>query len=656
MISSVLKIASMWLHCALFILLSSTKLFASPQEVNFTTVPNVLVAGETHDITLKAAGDMDAGDYVDWRLGGAKLFEGAWTPPQLDEPLEPGYVEVLSNQTEVSIPNTTGADLRVRVKTLVNRDDKNPLRIRIRGERIGETAHLRSLEARHVRPGGAGVLSSDSLAAVAAAADKLHIIVPTLLEVGSDVRIRVASMDEFSNAAPILLQDVPFEILNLETGAAFGFDVFDLDSNGKADFQYPGLSPGAYQMQTQASASLQGTSNPFLVLDTNFPFTPVYWGDPQVHGEFSQDALTITWTELAKYVRDTVYLDWFAATDHDFHLNDAPNSLDLAKAAILAEQNNDMVPFIGFEWTSEGPANNLTKEAHMHSWGHREILFKDPNEAVLLSSTDPQYEDLVPFLQSMDTLAPSGFIAIPHFLGAAAYRQFYEGGPWWEALPGITQQELERLTSVVEIYNDLGSGETNLFGDNWRISKLDHEMEIVNRGLSTRRFRDACAAGRAFGVVGASDGHFGRIGTREAGRFQPMGLTAVFAAERTRDAIFGGLQSKRCYATSSVRIAIVAALDGMRIGTSLQASGTMELQFLVAGTAPIDRVVLVIDGVDGPSWSPVGGTEQALSIETDLTAADGVYYLRVEQKPDALAPDGERAWTSPWLVGSPSPQ
>lgn len=621
--------------------------------VEMRVAPSALVVNTSGDWLLEMEGDFAQGDYVDWIFGGARI-ESGWTAPQVTETNAPGFVASLSPYLSVQIlpvQATSGPDRGLRVSFITDLPPGTVARISMRLATVGQVAHARSLEANYFRPSAGSLpLQREFFASEPGPATALHMAGPTVLVSGEAVEVSAAAVDEFLNPADAAEQDLPIDLVNLSTGTITpGFEL-DLDA-GRGMVEVGPVPAGAYQLRTAEGAALPGVSAPFLVsLPAGNP-PNILWGDLHVHGEFSNDALTMGWGELTRYARDVAHLDFVAATDHDGGLDEDPSNFSVMSSTVLAEETPEFIPFPGFEWTSSGPNYSNRPQDHVHSWGHRQVLFRDPLEAVLIPSGHPMSsQDFPDFVTEMELAAPSGWLAIPHHLGAPFYRQWVNGGPWWGPILDVPEELLLEHCSVAEVYSALGSQESRASEDPWRPTKSAQEELILAQGQPTRRFRDACADEKAFGVVGTSDGHHGYPGLG-IDRKHRRGLTAVYS-QPGRDAIFDGLVAHRTYATSGPRIALIASLGGRLPGATLNHNGSGTLLSLkVAAPAPLERVLLVRNGVDVMEWDTDDfGESQAIELNELLSIVPGVYYVRIEQAPDSVEQDGERAWTSPWKI------
>ena len=254
-------------------------------------------------------------------------------------------------------------------------------------------------------------------------------------------------------------------------------------------------------------------------------------------------------------------------------------------------QPGKFTTFPGYEWTSTPNNCNL----------HRNILFKDSKQVpeVPFSSLDSKHpEDL---WQWMDGQRQAGheLLAISHNANLSDGLMFptevdSRGRPldaaWSEA-----RMRNERLTEVKQIK---GQSETHpllsphdefanfevldylLFVEQKRPIKLhgSYIREALENGLAIKDSR-GCNPYKV-GFVGGSDSHdtgspyrqtnfFGAHGSIDGGlkermsgvnmvgldilQENPAGLTAVWAAENTREAIFAALQCRETYATSGPR-------------------------------------------------------------------------------------------------------
>lgn len=617
--------------------------------------PDLPEAGQTVTLELEARGNFLAGDAIDWVFAGTRYASG-WSLPQTFDYKLSGYVEVLdATLAKAEIVRTRDrTDTTVRLTLL--RKSSSPVLARVHRIKACQVVHQRALEGYVLKNDFRSKPAVSQYFSVSAGPPhSLHLIGPSLrtADSGAALDFEAASLDAFANLAALDQEAIELELIDLKNNERLQSYELALEQGSGQVRISSQLPPGAYALRTTADAPIRGESNPLLLTDGLQPVPEIQWGDLQIHAEYSRDAITISWGEIARHSRDVAFLDFILATDHDFHYDRLPQAFEQMRVDLLAEKREDFQVFPGYEWTSEGPENQFRPVLHMHSWGHRQVIFKNPLEAVMLSNEDKRYRDLPQFVAALRKAVGDDFFLITHHLGAGFLRQFRKGGPWWGEIKGLTQEDLERFNGVVEIYSDLGASESVHTEDSWRSYKAVQEAKLMEMGFPSRRFKDACADGRAFGVIASSDGHSGYPGLGKD-RIFARGLTAVYAPNN-RAEIFDAIRSHQTYGTSSARISIYATLAGEVIGKQFSLpKEELQLQVEVACPAPLARVVLVKNGIDDLVWSPQNPTsDRYLTIKESLPRETGVYYLRVEQQGTEQAPDGDRAWTSPWLVREP---
>ena len=125
------------------------------------------------------------------------------------------------------------------------------------------------------------------------------------------------------------------------------------------------------------------------------------------------------------------------------------------------------------------------------------------------------------------------------------------------------------------------------------------------------------------------------------------GITAVYAEELTREAIFDAIYQRRCYATTGQRIILDFKADGHVMGAEYQSKDDPHFFVKVIGTAPLQSVTLVRNNQD--YYQAEGnGHKMELTFQCgkeEPPRETDCYYVRVIQQ------DGEMAWSSPiWIT------
>ena len=276
-----------------------------------------------------------------------------------------------------------------------------------------------------------------------------------------------------------------------------------------------------------------------------------------------------------------------------------------------AEEHNDpgvFTTFIAFEWTSLVSGNNL----------HRNVIFRDgPERAGQVEpySTTPPYgspnpRDLWAWMQRYEDKTGGNVIAIPHNgnlsngMMFALQDDFSDGAPY-DAAYAEQRQKWERLYEATQYKGD-GESHSLLspedeFADfeTWDWGNLDMskakmpEMlpgEYVRSGLQRGLLLEASLGANPFkfGLVGATDTHtglstpdednfFGKFASYEPNperathtskanpelgisykswQYSAAGVTAVWATENTRGAIFDAMERRETYATTGPRMRV----------------------------------------------------------------------------------------------------
>ena len=258
---------------------------------------------------------------------------------------------------------------------------------------------------------------------------------------------------------------------------------------------------------------------------------------------------------------------------------------------------------IGFEWTSTPDGDNL----------HRVVVFRDDAEKAgqvlpysLFDSMDP--EDLWAYMAGYEDKTGGQIFAVPHngnlsnglmfsdkdFSGRKIDREYAEARIRWEPIMEISQikgdGEAHPLLSTEDEFADF---------ETWDVSNIDGSAAKEDWMLRYEYGRSALKVGLQigdrvgvnpykFGITAASDAHTALATTREENYFgkyaqtepSPLrhgrevipaddpafrvmtsqevasGLTAVWARENTREALFDAMRRKEVYATTGTRIRV----------------------------------------------------------------------------------------------------
>ncbi len=281
---------------------------------------------------------------------------------------------------------------------------------------------------------------------------------------------------------------------------------------------------------------------------------------------------------------------------------------DLIQAAEDFNDPHRFTTFIAYEWTSLVKGNNL----------HRNVIFRDgperTSQVVPYTTTPPQGSpdprDLWAWMQSYEDKTGGRVTAIPHNgnlsngMMFALQNDFADGAPYDKTYVE-TRQKWERLYEVTQLKGD---GETHPMLSNedefadyetWDWGNLDLTeakspsmlpAEYARSGL-LRGLQIESALGVnpfQFGLVGGTDTHVGlstldddnffgkfpiyepnperavhkdqgneKLGLGYKGwRYSSAGMTALWATDNTREALFDAMVRREAYATTGPRIRV----------------------------------------------------------------------------------------------------
>ncbi len=271
--------------------------------------------------------------------------------------------------------------------------------------------------------------------------------------------------------------------------------------------------------------------------------------------------------------------------------------------------------FVAYEWTLIPDQQNL----------HRNIIFEGTDvPAVPFSAFDSDKPEEL--WQWLDETRANGsdVIAIPHNSNVSDGMMFRLEDSWGNALTQDYAEQRMRNEPIVEVSQIKGTSETHPIlspGDEWANFEI---LEELLGGVRTGKIngsyvREAYLNGLKFqqengfnpyqfGLVAASDSHnssvpveednyTGKIGIdataeqRLGGSFinskhadyGAAGLTGVWAAENTREAIFAAMRRKEVFATSGPKIAI--RLFSGHYPDSVSAAGISAAELYANGVA-----------------------------------------------------------------------
>lgn len=474
----------------------------------------------------------------------------------------------------------------------------------------------------------------------------IQLVAPSLVGAGTEVEATAVLLDELLNRVPAFEGRL---VLSSTDPLADLPDVLDVAAadEGRKPFVVTFHTAGNHVIRAVTQdGRVAATSNPIRVTPETSP-AGIFWGDIHSHSDISYDGVG---NGSFVYARDTAVLDFFAATDH--------SSADLGivqgitpaewtatrQAVVDYTVPGEFVALLGYEFSAASPS------------GHYNVYYQGDEDADLLAAPLFYRLELKTVLNLWSALEdlPDGLEAmtIPHHSGIT-----WRGGfPGWVSFdPPFVHPTLVPSLEIVSFH-----GQSERYAPDHPLS-----YESLDTGWSTngRHFaQDAWAVGRRLGTVGGSDDHFSQPGN--------LGLTAVYAPELTRRAVFDAIRAGRTYATSQgQRIILDFSINGTPMGSDVKLAAAQDplIRIMAVGTDTIAFVELLFWDTDASQFNADGHPifkvisrwnvgEQAFERTLQDTAfkRSGIYYVRLKQVEPVR--DAEVwAWSSPIWVERLSP-
>jgi hypothetical protein len=510
-----------------------------------------------------------AGSYGCWRLtyqvgeagvavgGGIQVdtdSDSDWGDPQLRCPEAADYLTVHTSGKATLFTVLEGGYLQRILKVTVHHQplvDGDEITI-IYGDRSsgGQGSRAQTFaEARryfqvHVDASGDGCFTAvpdpPCLRVVGGSAAGLSVIAPSHVVVGDSFSVVVRAMDRFGNPSYHYRGRVYFEPQDgLTLPQAHAFTCEDCGVH-RIEGIIP-LKPGVYRIRVHDDRkTMRGVSNPIRCRLHPAAYR-LYWGD--LHGQVKRaDKLA----EYFTFPRDVGACDFAShqRNDHEVSQGDWAATQRVVKAF---HKPGRFVVFLGYEWsgeTSVGGDHNLyylEDDQPLRRSGHE--LVDDKSD----SATDlPHIHDVYRAFQG------TRVFLVPHVGGRTANLAYHD----------------PTLEPVIEVHSTHGTFE-------WFL-------------------REALTRGYTVGFIAGSDDYKLRLGGAYPGigdrRFVRGGLTAIYARELTRDALFEAIQARRCYGTTGDRIILAVEGDGRLMGAEYTTDTPPTIAVTVVGTTDLETV------------------------------------------------------------------
>jgi len=329
----------------------------------------------------------------------------------------------------------------------------------------------------------------------------------------------------------------------------------------------------------------------------------LYWGDLHVHSILTPDAEGEV-DELMHFTRDKASLDVVVIQENDSNswspkafADHRLSASEYTLSVYFSRRHTEPGRFLalpGFEWSQRTADDNQPN--------HRTVMYAGPDTPIIRHSENG-----------------GDFDELCRVAGAAGGNMF-------------TQHEAFRLTGC--------AADTNIeVATGWGV--YIRNPEKIHRELS---------AGHRVGFVATSDGHRRNPGTGG-------GLTGIWAAELTPQAVLDALKRRRVFATSGTRVVVDARANERFMGEDVEAGDTVALRVRVTSPKPVARLVLVRDGREIRVEPGGGGTSFNLAHTDRPGPGFHWYYWRVElegtqpqYRGNVKPAEGLYAWSSPHRV------
>ncbi len=412
------------------------------------------------------------------------------------------------------------------------------------------------------------------IAIVPAKPERWKAVLPTLVPVGEPFRLCLKAEDVWGNPS-----DQVNETVRLKTDRPVaGLPETVTFTPGERAKIIEGLSVAeecdlVVELRSAAGAVL-AESNACRISDS-YPYRQ-FWSD--MHGQSEETVGTNSAREYFAFARDLAFLDIAGHQGNDFQITDAFWA-ELNQLTAEFDEPGKFVCLPGFEWSGN---TNLGGDHNVWYRNEGRPIFR--SSRVLIDDTGAPETDAHTLPDLFDKLQGEDALVVAHCGGRYA---------------DVTLAHDGALEPSVEVHSSWGTFE-------WIVE-------------------DALKLGYRIGIVGASDGHKGRLGAEYPGASMfgcYGGYTCHMMPELTRDALFESFRRRNHFATTGARIFLEAAVEMPSGGKIHQRNPDLgPTQSWQAQTAYMGDIVAVTDDevaftLDLSSTSPVERIEFRDGLET----------------------------------------
>ena len=336
----------------------------------------------------------------------------------------------------------------------------------------------------------------------------------------------------------------------------------------------------------------------------------IYRGDLHRHTDLSIDAGGDgSLLDAYRYARDAASLDFLGISDHTNDVGE-PYAWWFSQKYADLFQLKDFVSLYGYERSLPYPN------------GHRNVFFIERGVPVLQNFGGEQ-RGWVGADRLFWYLRRYKGTSIPHTSGTMMGTDWRDNDPKVEHLVEIFQ-------GMRETYEYPGAPQPKTLAPSSTLQEDDQPH---------RRFGsvwNALGKGYKLGFIASSDHHSTH-----------MSYACLIAESLTREALLEAVRSRRAYAATDNIILDIRASSSQGehlMGEEFSSRTPIRVKAKIIGTGPIRRVDVIKDNRIVYTTPPAQPEHEFEFVETDVTAGENYYYVRVIQE------NGEIAWGSPFWV------
>jgi hypothetical protein len=443
--------------------------------------------------------------------------------------------------------------------------------------------------------------NSPSIEVVSAEPYRINVVMPTNAVAGEPTWCLVRAEDRYGNPASGYRGTVRLTSTDPAAQLPPAY-TFSANDGGVYRFQDVTFATAGDQRVTAADGSFRVVGNPVKVTRER-PERLLLWGDLHGHTLLSDGRGTVE--EFYDFAENVAGLDFCAVTDHAFEVLDEMWEHS-KRVTNRCYRPGRFVTFQAFEWSGVTPLGGdhncyfLEDDPPIF----RSTSYYTPTNLQMYHGPVPKQEHVMDVFAELEKrLRDKNVFCIPHYGGR-------RGNPQWHN---------PKVQRMIEIFSEHRRSE------DWATTFL--------------------TKGHRLGIIASTDGHYGNPGY---GYLKPtydwdnqeigMAAVAVYAPQRTREAVFRALYDRRVYATSGDRIVLDIRVDGHPMGSELHTEQPPEMVVDAAGTAPIRAVEIKKNSQVVATFRP--GTKSARLAWRDeaFRPHDSCYYyVRVVQENDEEA-------------------